>query len=92
MRYLVPLADVDSLAKLEGWSRFDYQENIGMVSYSKNNVRVNVYLSKMTVSTAMNHPKKGKTQLFRRNVSMEQLWKLFKNPRVHTGKGYYKAS
>ena len=31
-------------------------------------------------------------QLFRRNVSIENLTKIFSNPRVHTGLGYYRAS
>jgi len=92
MKHIYPLSDIDALANKEGWLKIDYQENLGMVSYSKDRVRVNVYLSKMTVSTAMKHPKKGKTQLFRRDVSLEQLAELFKNPRKHTGKGYYKVA
>lgn len=56
--------------------------------------RINVYRkgnrSTFTVGTAINHPTKGKTQLFRKNVNPEQLQKIFENPRVHTGKGYYK--
>lgn len=48
-----------------------------------------VYSTTMTVSTAMKHPKMGDTQLYRRNVSMTALEKIFKNPRIHTGRGYY---
>lgn len=63
-----------------------------MVSYSKEinegTARVNVYLSKMTVATALNHPKQGKTQLYRRNVDAKLLNKIFINPRVHTNCGY----
>lgn len=46
----------------------------------------------MTVATCINHPKQGKTQLFRKNVSFDELDKIFKNPRVHTGKGYQTKS
>lgn len=42
-----------------------------------------------TVQTAISHPKRGKTQLNRRNVSLELLPLIFNNPRKHTGKGYY---
>ncbi len=44
----------------------------------------------LTVGTALNHPKQGKTQLFRRRQSVRQLLKVFENPRFHTGKGYYR--
>lgn len=51
--------------------------------------RINIYYTKGTVGTALDHPTKGKTQLFRKNVTYKQLEKLFINPRQHTGKGYY---
>jgi len=63
-----------------------------MMSFIGNGVRVNVYPTKMTVSTCLLHPKSGKTQLHRKRVSMDQLKKIFGNPRVHTGKGYYKKT
>jgi len=90
MKYIYSLSDVESLAKNYEWLRIDYQENIGMVSFKKDRIRVDVYLSTMTVATAMKHPKKGKTQLFRRDVSLEQLDNILKNPRTHTNKGYYR--
>ena len=53
--------------------------------------RLNIYYSTMTVGTCLNHPKKGKTQLFRKNVwNVDLLENLFFNPRFHTRKGYYK--
>ena len=63
--------------------------NCVMVSFKKGDARVNVYWTKMTVGTCINHPSKGKTQLFRRKVSLRQLEQIFNNPRLHTGKGYY---
>ncbi|KAJ3333820.1 hypothetical protein HDU76_002926 [Blyttiomyces sp. JEL0837] len=41
-----------------------------------------------TVKTSMNHPKQGKTQMFRRNLSEDAFIKVLKNPRFHTGQGY----
>lgn len=80
---------VQQLASLYEWEQIDIQENICMISFKKNDVRFNFYYSKYTVGTAMNHPVKGKTQLFRKNVTFDILVQLFKNPRKHTGKGYY---
>ena len=54
----------------------------------------NIYWNKknysFTVGTALNHPSKGNTQLWRRKQSCEDVISLLDNPRLHTGKGYYK--
>merc|ERR1712025_417717 len=34
------------------------------------------------------HPRSGKTQLFRRNNSLQDIDDIFENPRRHTGRGY----
>lgn len=86
--------EVAEIAEKHGWSLIDWQESIYMVSFGKtfggSAARINVYLTKMTVATSIDHPKKGKTQLFRRHVVTEdELKDLFANPRKHTGKGYY---
>lgn len=83
------LEKVQQLASSLGWRQQDLQDVICFVSFSKEDMQLNVYYSTGTVSTAIKHPKKGRTQLFRRNVSFSQLEELFKNPRLHTGKGYY---
>lgn len=84
---------VMALAELYGWQFLENQENIGMLSFTKqfeeSRARINVYLTTMTVGTCIEHPKRGKTQLFRRGVGYKELLKIFQNPRVHTGKGYY---
>lgn len=81
---------IDEVAGRYGYNCIDFQENIGMVSYSDGASRINVYLTKMTVATCINHPKKGATQLFRRDVTLSQLNEIFDYPRIHTGRGYYK--
>ena len=88
--YKISLEVIEALAKNEGYQRIDFQENIGMISYSDGKTRINIYLTKMTVATCLNHPTKGPTQLFRRNVSISMLDEIFEYPRKHTGKGYYK--
>jgi hypothetical protein len=89
MKILIPIDKIDSIATKNDFNRIDYQEKIGLISYSDGDTRINIYLSKMTVSTCLNHPKKGKTQLFRKNVNINMLSEIFEYPRKHTGKGYY---
>ena len=65
-----------------------------MISFVKvingDQARINIYLTKMTVGTCINHPRKGKTQLFRKRVDAKLMERIFINPRVHTAKGYRK--
>jgi len=91
-RDLNKLRIIHRLATKQDWEFLDWQESIGMVSYTRAGVRINIYHTTMTVATAMNHPKKGKTQMFRKNVSVTLLRKIFNNPRIHTNKGYQKKN
>lgn len=50
-------------------------------------VRINVYWGTGTVGTCLDHPARGKTQVFRRNVGLRMLGKIFGNP---TG-AYYRG-
>jgi hypothetical protein len=90
---LSDLKEIRVLANKFFWEEIDHQENICMISFHRviddENVRMNIYYSTMTVATCLNHPKKGKTQLFRKRVSMGLIEGLFYNPRLHTKKGYY---
>lgn len=54
--------------------------------------RINVYYTTGTVATCLNHPRSGKTQLFRRNQTLDDLSAIFANPRQHTGVGYYRRN
>lgn len=78
------------IAHQNGYALEQEQDNIKLLIFVRNDVQVNVYYSKMTVGTALHHPKRGATQLFRRCVSLNELERIFKNPRIHTGKGYYR--
>jgi hypothetical protein len=83
---------IEKIAKSHDWKFHDYQENIGMISFVKiidgDPARINIYVTKMTVATCINHPRKGKTQLFRKHVDEKLLKLIFENPRVHTPFGY----
>lgn len=41
------------------------------------------------VSTVIDHPIAGRRLLTRNEISLAELEKIFENPRVHTGKGYF---
>lgn len=83
-----------------GWSFLEEQANINMISFVKaiynQKSRVNIYLTRKgretgyyTVVTSMAHPKRGKTQLYRKGCDIKLIEKIFRNPRTHTRKGYY---
>lgn len=62
-----------------------------VVAFAKTiNTRVNVYHTTGTVGTCVDHPTQGKTSLFRRDQTVEDLRRIFANPRVHTGVGYHR--
>lgn len=86
------IKEIRAIASRTEWVEIDLQENIGMISFTKGSSRINVYYSRpwrMTVATTINHPTVGRQQLFRKYVRMHELERIFRYPRVHTGKGYY---
>lgn len=83
------LDEVRAVAEQFGYTEIGRNEISRVVSFCKESVRINVYYTTRTVGTCLNHPARGKTQLFRREVSMDQLAQIFDNPRSHTGKRYY---
>ena len=81
--------EIMHLARDCGYELLMVNEPTNMLRFTNGREQINVYVGTMTVTTELKHPEKGKTQLHRRNVSMELLEKIFKNPRQHTGRGYY---
>ncbi len=84
--------EIRKLGRKHGWEVVSHQKDKFMLSFVKSFQKINVYYTKMTVATCIEHPKKGKTQLFRKDVGMGVLEKLFIDPRYHTGTGYYDKS
>lgn len=82
-----------TLAANNGWTFKEEQKNIGMISFQKIidgfTCRINIYVTTMSVTTYIKHPKKGKGQLYRKFVNRKLMKMIFKNPRQHTGIGYY---
>lgn len=86
------LRDSRFLAWKQGWREVWHRKDEGRVRFKKGKDDiVDVWYTKMTVGTIITHPTKGRGQLFRKHVSKGLLEDIFKNPRVHTGEGYYKA-
>ncbi|KAL7541594.1 hypothetical protein ACHAXR_011051 [Thalassiosira sp. AJA248-18] len=98
VRPALDLDHVKRLAKQENCKLISFSQKSRVISFRKelggddgnNGVRINVYWNTGTVGTCLDHPRQGKTQLFRRNVDMATLRMIFKNPRVHTGAGYHR--
>lgn len=92
------LERIKKLAEKHEWKEWAFQPNERMISFCRWTLdtddrlisqRINCFYTTMTVATIITHPKKGKTQLFRRNISLKELEEIFIDPRVHSGKGYY---
>lgn len=88
--------NVYNLAHEYGWNFYWFKpehKNLRLSrSDSNGTVYIDVWIGKKgyTVGTILKHPKHvSKTNLFRRFKSKSELKAVFKNPRAHTGKGYY---
>ena len=91
---MIPIDGVHALAACHGYKEVQFNKTSRVIAFSKsdrNKTRVNVYYTTGTVATCLHHPYSGKTQLFRREQTLESLGELFANPRQHTGSGYYKC-
>jgi hypothetical protein len=87
--YVLDRNSLDHLAREYNYTILDTSSSTApMASYSRNAVRLNFWLSTGTVGSYLKHPRRGKTQLFRRNVDVNEAQVIFANPRVHTGRGY----
>ncbi|GFH52418.1 hypothetical protein CTEN210_08894 [Chaetoceros tenuissimus] len=86
------ISAVRKLARECGLEEIYLNETSRVISFRSSNTRYNVYYTTGTISTSLDHPRQGKTQLFRRNVDMNLLRQIFLNPRIHTDLGYQQTS
>jgi hypothetical protein len=87
--FLLDESGLDGMATTHDWNKISTDTSqAAMASYSRQDMRLNFWLSTGTVGSYLDHPQQGKTQLFRREVDMQQANEIFQNPRVHTGAGY----
>lgn len=87
------LKTVREVARENGWAELCHQPESRMVSFMHAQRRINYYYTAGTVATCIEHPKYGRSQLFRRGVfSKDELTEIFQNPRTHTGRGYFQKN
>lgn len=83
------IIEIRRMAKKHGWWLVDHQVNIKLLIFQRGTSKINIYYSKMTIATTVDHPRVGRQQLYRKNITEDELKKIFKEPRQHTGKGYW---
>ena len=84
--------DLKFLAEVYGWSLEWHKSEYTEMYFRKAGCGLTIWYSKMTVRTALTHPKMGNTQMYRKRVDMGLMEALFDNPRLHTNKGYIKKN
>ena len=78
------------LAEKYGWTPIEYNGENKRIRFKKGlDYLLDYWYTKDTVGTIITHWRNGRKQLFRKNVG-RTLEELFRNPRSHTGEGYYK--
>ena len=85
--------EIRACAESLSYQTVRFQPIIGICIFRKGDVQVNVWTGKkgLTVATILTHPKQGRNALYRKKVSNEQLYRIFKNPREHIGDGAYRT-
>jgi hypothetical protein len=81
--------DVRWLARAYGWAEVQFNAKSRVLGFNRGSERVNVIYTTGTVGTCVDHPERGKTQLFREGMTPSQLRDIFVSPRVHTGQGAF---
>ena len=71
------------------WNILKFEPQTYKLIIYTDNCQMSIYLSTLTIQTSLNHPKQGKTQLTRKNVTIKEFHQLLKDPRAHTNKGYH---
>jgi hypothetical protein len=88
------LGGVRAEARQAGLREIYYYPQSAVVSVSSPQSgfnRLNVYYTTGTVGTCIEHPSRATgTQLFRKNVGLDLLKQLMRQPRTHTGVGYHR--
>tara|TARA_R110000824_G_scaffold47353_1_gene134913 strand:+ start:1421 stop:1867 length:447 start_codon:yes stop_codon:yes gene_type:complete len=73
------------------WSLIAYRPKSRLISFKRDGVRLNWYYTTGTISTTLMHPKKKKTQLFRKRLTEAQQIQVLIDPRANSVRGYYKS-
>ncbi|GFH56309.1 hypothetical protein CTEN210_12785 [Chaetoceros tenuissimus] len=77
-KYVLCKSKLDSHALSHGYEVVDTSSSTApMASYCRGATRLNFWLTTGTVGSYLCHPKRGKTQLFRRDVTMTEAESIF---------------
>ena len=88
-------SDVDILAEKAGYKkiRVSLREKDKLTSYVGKGHRVDVFMTTGTVSVCLDKPKaQDPTVMFRRNMTSEDVKKIFDDPKVPLRKAYHRMS
>lgn len=78
------------LADKYNWREIEHRPENGMIRFKRRvDDILDYWYTTDTVGTIITHRWNGRKQLFRKYIG-RSLEKIFKNPRSHTGEGYYK--
>lgn len=69
-----------------GWTFTGSWKNVEF--FEKDGVKLDWYFTTATIKTSLDHPKKGKTQLFGSRVTPDTYLEILLNPRAHTNVRY----
>jgi len=75
---------LDALARSHGYEILDFSTATIMAFYKRQAVRLNFCLSTGTVESYVQHKKRGKFKLSEKDVTMEEAWQVFANPRLRS--------
>lgn len=84
-----PYFVISEIAKKNGYKMYVFDKNSDFAGYKKDNIRIAINFKTLKVMSTIDHPKRGRKQLTRGKMTLEEIGKIFENPRQHTGKGYY---
>ena len=80
---------LDDFAHRYGYSKlYFYSPSSPLASYRKGPCHLNFWLKTGTVGSYLDHPKRGKTQLFRADVDPCEAEAIFRNPRVRRSSSF----
>lgn len=90
---------ISLIAEVHGWKSFNkYDHALSFIKEDPCHCVLTIYIPKridfdnpkFSVKSTLKHPKRdGNTTLNRDEITFKKLNRIFKNPRTHTGKGFY---
>jgi hypothetical protein len=80
---------IRKIAKDCGFKEKNHIARQKIISFvNKNNTKIDIYYSKMTIGLTFVHPREGKKQVFKKNISLNKLKKIFNNPLLYSVECY----